>query len=188
MHAFIGAVLFFFAAPFWEAKPSEKWTLTEIGQMLTDSPWAQTIGPEPNVLVYLAAAAPIEQAESELRLRSRRALRQPDADYQAYLSENRETHFVLAVNYPERARLRIAEEQRRLEKETVLRIGRKEYPITGHFPPTPSDPVLRLIFPREVRESDKKVVFRLYLPGVNFPDREVEFTVKELMYHGKLEM
>ncbi len=98
MHAFTGAVLFFFALPFWEANPPEKWSLNEIGQMLADSPWAQTIGPEPNVVVYLATASPIEQAESELRLRSRRALRPPDPDYQAYLSESRETHFVLAVN------------------------------------------------------------------------------------------
>jgi len=28
----------------------------------------------------------------------------------------------------------------------------------------------------------------LYLPGVDFPDREVEFVVKDLIYHGTLEM
>ena len=57
----------------------------------------------------------------------------------------------------------------------------------GPFP-TPSDPVLRLIFPREVRTSDKSVLFRLYLPGINFPERDTEFRVKDLMYQGKLEM
>jgi hypothetical protein len=60
--------------------------------------------------------------------------------------------------------------------------------MVGHFPPTPSDPVLRLVFPREVQASDKRIVFRLYLPGLDFPDREVEFAVKDLIYHGKLAM
>jgi hypothetical protein len=60
--------------------------------------------------------------------------------------------------------------------------------MVGHFPPTPSDPVLRLIFPREVRPGDKTVTIRFSLPGIDFPDREVEFQVKELMYRGKLEM
>lgn len=69
-----------------------------------------------------------------------------------------------------------------------MRIGRKTWPIVGYFPPTPSDPVLRLVFPRAVRPSDKRVVFRLYLPGVDFPDREAEFIVKDLIYHGALEM
>jgi hypothetical protein len=70
----------------------------------------------------------------------------------------------------------------------VMVIGRKTYHFTGHFPPTPSDPVLRLIFDREVKETDKAVGFRLYLPGLNFPEREVEFRVKDLMFQGKLEM
>ena len=56
-----------------------------------------------------------------------------------------------------------------------VNIERKEYKILGHFPPTPSDPVLRLIFPRVVRAADKSVIFRLYLAGLNFPEREVEF-------------
>jgi len=48
--------------------------------------------------------------------------------------------------------------------------------------------VLRLVFSREVQPGDKKIVFRLYLPGVPFPEREAEFPVKELQYHGKLTM
>ncbi len=188
MRALLGPILFLFAVPYWEANPPEKWSLREIELLRVSSPWAQTVGPEPSVVVYLATAAPIEQAESELRFRSRQAMRAPDPDYLAWLSGNRDTHFVLAVPYPERSKPGKAEDQRRLEEETVMRIGRKEYHIAGHFPPTPSDPVLRLIFPREVRDTDKRVVFRLYLPGINFPDRELEFTVKDLMYHGKLEM
>jgi hypothetical protein len=75
-----------------------------------------------------------------------------------------------------------------MESESVMLIGRKTYKMVGHFPPTPSDPVLRLVFPREVQPTDKKVIFRLYIPGVDFPEREAEFLVKELIYHGKLEM
>ena len=67
-------------------------------------------------------------------------------------------------------------------------IGKKSYPMVGHFPPTPSDPVLRLIFPRAVKATDKTVLFRLYLGGLNFPEREVEFRVKDLAWQGKLEM
>ena len=46
----------------------------------------------------------------------------------------------------------------------------------------------RLIFPRLVKPADKSVIFRLYLGGLNFPEREVEFRVKDLFYQGKLEM
>ena len=48
--------------------------------------------------------------------------------------------------------------------------------------------MLRLVFPRVVKISDKSVLFRLYLGGLTFPEREVEFRVKDLMYQGKLEM
>jgi hypothetical protein len=48
--------------------------------------------------------------------------------------------------------------------------------------------VLRLVFPRVVEPADKSIVFRLYLPGLSFPERELEFRVKDLLYHGKLEM
>ena len=179
---------FLLPQPFWEAKPPEKWTDREIGLLRSNSPWALVIGPAPAVLVYLATARPIEEAEGELRLRSKNALREPDADYLTYLSQNREKHFVLAIPYSSLGGWGKAEEVRKLEHESVMSIGRKTWPIVGYFPPTPSDPVLRLVFPREVRPSDKRVVFRLYLPGVDFPDREVEFIVKDLIYRGTLEM
>src|SRR5678809_1435483 len=77
---------------------------------------------------------------------------------------------------------------RKLENESVMLIGKnRKHKLVGHFPPTPADPILRLVFPREVKPTDKSVVFRLYLPGVDFPERELEFEVRDLMYHGKLE-
>jgi hypothetical protein len=188
MHALV-PLLFFFAQPFWQARPPEDWTLKEIGILRSMSPWAQTVGPAPPVLVYFATAAPIEEAESELRVRSKSPMREPDPDYAAYITGHRDQNFVVAIPYANLAKLGKAEEERRLEEETVMLIGKtRRHKMVGHFPPTPSDPILRLIFPREVRPTDKTVIIRFSLPGIDFPDREVEFQVKDLMYRGKLEM
>jgi hypothetical protein len=190
LHA-IAPLLFFFAQPFWEAKPPEKWTDVEIASVRNNSPWAQPSGTSPQVVVYLATAAPIEEAEAEQRLRMKKnphPLPEPDPDYTEYLRDHRPDSIVLAVTYPTLSGLGHAEESKRLEEESVMLVGRKEYKILGHFPPTPSDPVLRLIFPRMVKPSDRSVVFRLYLAGLKFPEREVEFRVKDLMYLGRLEM
>jgi hypothetical protein len=184
-------LLFFLSQPFWEAKPPEKWTDADIAAMLRDSPWAQQTGTSPRVVVFLATAAPIEHAEAELRLRLKKnphPMAEPDPDYVEYLRDHHDDSIVLAVNYPTLAGLGHSAESARMEEETVMVVGRKEYKILGHFPPTPSDPVLRLIFPRVVKPTDKSVIFRLYLPGLNFPERELEFRVKDLTYQGKMEM
>ncbi len=187
MHAFV-ALFFFLGQPFWEAKPPEMWTNQEIDQLRYNSPWAQTVGPAPVILVYFATAAPIEEAEGELRLRTTNTLHEPDTDYLIYLSDHREKNFVLAIPYEPLPRLDKPQDQKQMEDESVMIVGRKKFKMVGHFPPVPSDPVLRLVFPREIRSGDKRVVFRLTLPGIDFPDREIEFSVKDLMYHGKLEV
>ncbi|MEO8369223.1 MAG: hypothetical protein ABI806_08490 [Candidatus Solibacter sp.] len=190
MHALVPWLLFL-ALPFWEAKPPEAWTDAQIQTVLHESPWAQQTTQAPAVTVYLATAAPIEHAEAELRLRLKknpRALPEPDADYLEFLSTHREENLVLAIAYPTLAGLGDARETKRMEEECTMVIGKKSYQIVGHFPPTPSDPVLRLVFPRAVKSSDKSVIFRLYLGGLKFPEREVEFRVKDLVYQGKLEL
>lgn len=190
MHALL-PLFFFLAQPFWETKPPEAWTDAEIQTIRTNSPWAQPTTQAPMAVVYLATAAPIEHAEGELRLRLKknpRPMPEPDADYIEYLSSHREENFVLAVTYPTLAGLGDARESKRMEEESVMLIGKKSYTMIGHFPPTPSDPVLRLIFPRAVKPGDKAVLFRLYLGGLKFPEREIEFRVKDLTYQGKLEM
>jgi hypothetical protein len=188
MRVVIAALFLFLAQPFWEAKPPERWTAKEIDEILHDSPWAQTVGPDPKIVIYLATAAPIEDAEAEARVRAKHPLYEPDPDYLDYVRENRETQLVVAIPYSAKGALAKPEELHRMEDESVMLVGHKPYKIVGHFPPTDADPVLRLVFPREVEASDQTVVFRLYLPGVEFPDREVEFRIKELMYHGKLAM
>jgi len=187
MHV-LAALLLFLAPPFWEAKPPEKWTSQEIETLRFNSPWAQSMGPAPAMLVYFATSAPIEDAEAELRVRGRNPLREPDADYLTYLSENREKNFVLAISYGSPGKAAKAGDEKRMEDESEMVIGRKRYKMIGHFPPVEADPVLRLVFPREIQPGDRRVVFRLYVPGVEFPDRQVEFNVKELMYHGRLEV
>jgi len=181
-------LLFLLAQPFWEAKPPEQWSDIEIDAMRHSSPWVQTIGPAPNVLVWLATAEPMEEAEAEARLRTRHTEKEPDPDYVAYVTENRDNSFILAIQYPTLSGLGRAEEDRRMENECQMIVGHKAYAIIGHFPPTPSDPVLRLVFPRVVKPTDKAVTFRLYLAGLNFPERELEFRVKDLLYQGKLTM
>jgi hypothetical protein len=182
------ALLFFFGQPFWETKPPDKWTEVDIGLLLSNSPWAQTVGPSPEVTIYLATAKPIEEAETELRARRKNFLPEPDPDYSIYLTDHGDESFVLAIPYTPAtiAKLGAAKELKQLEEDSAMVIGKKTYKITGYFPPTPSDPVLRLVFPRRIQSSDKRVMFRLYLPGLDFPDREVEFQVKDLNYQGKL--
>jgi hypothetical protein len=185
-HALV-ALLFFLAQPFWESKVPEQWTDQEIDILCHASPWAQTTNRDPEVLVYLATAAPIEEAEGELRLRSKRPLAEPDPDYNDFLRLNREKVLVLAIPWTQ-ARFGTDAEQKQMEEESLMIVGRKKYQLVGHFPPSRNDPVLRLVFPREVKEADKAVLFQLYLPGMPFPERDVEFRTKDLLYHGKLEM
>jgi hypothetical protein len=69
-----------------------------------------------------------------------------------------------------------------------MRVGRKRFKMSGYFPPSPGDPYLRLAFPREVTSSDKILTFDLYLPGVPIPFRKAEFTLKDMLWKGKLEL
>jgi hypothetical protein len=187
MHALV-TLLFFLGQPFWETKPPEKWTDQEVKTVLQTSPWVQSVAGDPVVQIYLATATPIEQAEAELRSRSKKPLPPLDPDYLDYLRENREQAFVLAIPYSRLAAAGSAEEDRRMEEETQMKIGRKTYKILGHFPPTTTDPVLRLVFPRAVKRTDKMVEFNLYLPGVSFPERDAAFYVSDLLFRGKVEM
>ena len=92
-------LLFFLAEPFWETKPAEDWTMNEIATMRSHSPWAQVMGPAPTVLLYLATASPIEEAESELRVRSKGLMREVDPDFAAYITQHRNQNLVLAIPY-----------------------------------------------------------------------------------------
>lgn len=178
------------APPFWETKAPQTWTADELNLLLSDSPWAELLNPDPAIRVYLASARPMQDAEAEIlrRYKDQNPSEEPDLDYSDFLRDDHGEHLVLAVTYPHTNALADAEETRRMEEECLMRIGKRKYKITGYFPPTPSDPHLRLIFPRVVRPEDKTLIFELYLPGVAHPYRDAQFEIKELIYKGKPEM
>jgi hypothetical protein len=184
---FVCALLALLAAPFWETKAAREWSDEEVQLLLHDSPWAQTAGTEPlgsPVQVYLATARPVQEAEEEL---ARRRGKQRNDEYVDYVRQEGARNVILAIAFPKWTLLADAAESQRMQEESIMKVGRKKYKMSGHFPPTPSDPFLRLVYPRVVAETDKSVIFELYLPGSG-PYHEAEFRVRDLRYKGKLEM
>lgn len=188
------------AAPFWEAKPPRQWTDQQLQQIFVDSPWAQTISPPPQaqgvpvVPAYIASAMPMQQAEAERERRARARSTKPvpedplAEEYKAYVRENQGKQIILAIPYLYGTALSDEQEIQRMQEGCVMRIGRKKFKLTGHFPPSSTDHYLRLVFPREVDPKAKTIVFDLYLPGVPAPYRSVEFSLKSMVYNGKLEL
>jgi hypothetical protein len=192
--------LLFFAGQFWEDKPAHDWTDAEVVKMITDSPWAQMVpapgANAPPMQVYLATAAPADQAELERERRYRnhhpKTGDEPGEllveEYRTWLKENRATQIVLAIGTGEAGAFFEEKETRQMEQESVMRIGRKKYKMTGHFPPSAGDPYLRLAFPRAATASDKTITFDLYIPGISMGARSADFTVKDMIVKSKLEM
>ena len=197
----LAAILCMLAASFWETKAPADWSDDELVRLFTNSPWAQMVeatavkdshsGP---VQIYLASAGPMQDAEKE---RKRRYVRKGNApvvetpletEYRLWLEDNRATQIVLAIRINRGKDFDDAAQTKRMEEECFMQVGRKKFKMTGNFPPTEHDTYLRLAFPREVRESDNRVTFELYLPGVSPPYRTVEFRVKEMIVKGKLEL
>jgi hypothetical protein len=192
--------LFLFADPYWVSKPPPEWSDAQLLALLTNSPWAQPMeGPGPNapaVEVFLATAGPIQLAEKE-RERRIQARRRPGpappespavTEYRLWLEDNRATQIVVAVPIQNNKGFLDEREVRRMEDECVMRVGKKKIKMTGSFPPSETDPYLRLAFPRQVELSDKTLSFDFYLPGVPSPFRSAEFALKDMLVAGKLEL
>jgi hypothetical protein len=176
------------AAPFWETKAPTEWSEEQLHIMLTDSPWAQAVA-NGESYAFLASARPMQDAEREMsRRRTAKGSEPPDPEYTDFIAQDQGRHIVLAILYRNLKLLADAREAARIEQESVLKVGKKKYKITGQFPPTPMDPYLRLVYPREIGPNDKSLVFELYLPGTAGSYQLVEFRTKELLYHGKPEM
>ncbi|MDX2154295.1 MAG: hypothetical protein SFV54_26375 [Bryobacteraceae bacterium] len=174
-------------APYWETKPPREWSVEELQRMFTDSPWAQitTAGrnaaaPAP-IPVFLSTAEPMKQAEAEAR---RRARLEPDPDFTDFLSAHEGKAIILAIRIDNPLALSDGEESRRMESESVLRVGRRKHKLIGHFPPSREDPFLRLAFPRDVPPAERKLTFELYVPGASYPYRVIEFVLKDLAWRG----
>src|SRR5947209_7534580 len=161
MHV-VCALLALLAAPFWETKGPKEWSEEELAMLMHDSPWAQMAEPAPAVALYLATARPLQDAEAEL---ARRRGKQRNDEYLDFVQREGANNIVVAVAYPSWEALNDGEETRNMQNESTLNAGRKKYKMSGYFPPTPSDPVLRLVFPRAATEADKTMTFELYLPG-----------------------
>jgi len=194
------AAPFWAEKPFWLDKPPVEWTDQDLVSLITDSPWAQMVpapsDKAPGMQLYLATAGPLDQAERERERRYR--IRHPktgeqagDAlveEYRTWLAENRATQIVVAIGTGQAGAFSNEQETRQMEQECVMRIGRKKYKMTGHFPPSAGDPYLRLAFPRAATAADKSVTFDLYVPGVSMGSRSAEFAIKDMMVKGRLEM
>jgi hypothetical protein len=173
------------AAPFWETSAPRDWSEEQLHLLLTDSPWAQGVG---TTTAFLATAQPVQQAEKEIwRRRTAKGSAPPDPEFADFLLNDNGRHIVLAILYRDPKPLADAVETRRMEEESVLRVGKRKYKMTGHFPPTPGDPYLRLVYSREIGPADKSIVFDLYLPRVA-GYQTMEFRMTELQYRGKPEM
>jgi hypothetical protein len=195
------AMLLMLAASFWESKAPADWTDNEILVLFTDSPWAQMAEPSVKdshgapVQVYIATAGPMREGEKE---RERRYIRKGngpppaespmDTEYRLWLEDNMAKQIVVAVRIFRSKDFDDGAQTKRMEDDTLMRVGRKKFKMTGNFPPTQRDPYLRIAFPREVQAADKSVTFELYVPGATPPYRTVEFRVKDMIVNGKLEL
>ncbi len=177
-------------APFWETKPPEQWTDDELHELLSDSPWAQQAvdSTGAGVGVRLATARPVREAERELARRTAAPEDTQTDEYEEFLRENAGKQIVLAVAFSTASALDDPAEVKRMEERCVLKVGKTRHRMTGHFPPSPGDPYLRLVFPRVITPADKSLVFELYLPGVPNPYRRAEFRIRDLNYRGSTEM
>ena len=184
------ALFLMMAARFWETKPPAEWTEQDMEILLTDSPWAQPLRASPNAPaagIYLATAEPMRIAEKEVRRRYVKAGAPVDEmheEYELFLRENQGKTIVVAVSLPETQIAAEGAEFKRMEDECILKIGRRKIKLSGHFPPSRTDPYLRLVFPRAVKPDDKELDFQLYIPGLSSPFREARFVLKELHFQG----
>jgi hypothetical protein len=188
----IGSVALLAATlPFWDSKPPGDWTLDEARTLLTDSPWAQRVAAgrhssAPLLDAYVATAEPVEKAEDRIRAARKVVWTDPSWDeYREYMTENAGKFIVLAVSAVKPEAFLDAVETKRMEEESRLRIGRRKYEMAGYFPPSGTDPFVRLVFPKDVRDGDRVLTFELYVPGSGAPYRIAEFQLRDMRYHGQ---
>ncbi len=131
----------------------------------------------------------MREAEEQIFLRRDRKgeVRVDEDDYRAYITQNPGKHVVVAARVELNAQFADAKETKTMEKECFIRVGKRKVRSVGYFPPTPSDPYLRILFPRVSLDGLKVLNVGLYLPGVHRPFQDVEFLVKNLTDRGKLE-
>jgi hypothetical protein len=191
--AWIAAALFLAGAPqphtdaFWNVKPPSEWSAEEVREILQHSPWATvskaTMGGP--LKIHLASAEPMIEAEIRER-QARRYKVEPGPSFEEYQALIKEGNSIaLAVLIPDPVAMSDAIESRSLERDSVLHVGKRTYKLVTYFPPNPGDPYLRYVFPREVKPGDKSLMFDIYIPGIAYPQRHIEFDLKEMVYKGR---
>jgi len=184
------AILLSFA--FWD-KPPEQWSQDQVETILTASPWAKIVeatgrsGSAP-ILMYVASAEPLRLAEEQLRIRDKKP-RHEDIlaeDYRAWLAEDAGKHIVLAIRVIDPRGFDDEKEVKQMENDSSLKIGRKKVKMDGHFPPSSTDPFVRLAFLKDGTENEKTLQFEVYIPGAPLPYRNVEFSTRNMIYKGKV--
>jgi hypothetical protein len=185
----IGILLFwqFYAPAFWQTKAPRDWTDAQIEILMTQSPWGQPTNF--GSVAFLASARPLREAEEQVfqRRSLNGEIKTDEEDYHSYITQNPNKHIVLAVRMSLANDLSDAKEMKKMEKECFVRIGKQKLKAVGHFPPTPSDPYLRLLFPRVPLTGMKVLSFGLYLPGIQKPYQDVELYIKDFEYRGQVE-
>lgn len=171
---------------FWETRPPEEWTRAEVDRLLSDSPWAQSS----DTRVYIASAEPVRRAELLWRDWSRRDAG-PEArfvaedDYEDFLKQHPGEHIIIGVVIPNWMVTPNPREVAEMEKQSRIKLDKRKYSMLAFFPPTPADPVLRMVFPKKFTGDEKKLTLELYLPGIQLPFRNFEFPISSLTWKGK---
>jgi hypothetical protein len=172
---------------FWDEKSPADWTIEEVQRMLLESPWATVshAALSPPLPIHVASAEPMIEAEARERQAGRRQ-GAPGPSFDEYQELVRSGRYIaLAVYMPDDRAISDLEESRSLERDSLLHIGKRAYKLYTYFPPSPSDPYLRYLFPRDVKPGDKMLSFDIYVPGAGTPQRHPMFSLKEMMYKGK---
>jgi len=171
---------------FWESRPPEEWTRAEVERLLSDSPWAQSS----DIRVYIASAEPVRRAEmlwkdwlkadpgAEARVVA-------EDDYEDFLRQHPGEHIIVGVALPNALGTPDPREVAEMEKKSRIKLDKRKYAMLAFFPPTPGDPVLRMVFPRKFTGDEKKLTLELYLPVIRLPYRNFEFPVSALEWKGK---
>ena len=184
------------ATPFWDTIDVKQWSEEQLLDFFGNSPWSQpaesTAGN--GVLTFLATSKPVQLAEVEKRRRQMKKVAGIDViqdpawdEFQEFLERDTAKYIVLAVAIPAEA-TREASEMSLMENQSVMKLGKQKIKMSGYFPPSPTDPYTRLIFPRAGTEKAKELVFELFLPGTGTPYRQVYYPTKGMNYRGRLEM
>lgn len=186
--------------PYWELTDVKQWSEEQLIDFFGNSPWSQPAegvtgrGGNDGVLTFLATAKPVQLAEQEQRRRRIKKIAGVDAvqdpsweEFQEFLERDAAKYIVLAVAIPTEA-TRDGSEMSLMENQSILKIGKQKIKMSGYFPPSPTDPFTRLIFPRSGTDTAKELVFELFLPGTGAPYRQVFYQRKAMTYRGRLEM